>query len=85
MDTNIKQTFIKRIVMIKYIGTLCLSVFLGSQLGTAQTKTNTNLYVKESIYDTASFPSCHASTIAETPAGLIAAWFGGTDEKNPDV
>jgi predicted neuraminidase len=31
------------------------------------------------------FPSCHASTIAEIPGGLIAAWFGGTAEKNPDV
>ena len=32
-----------------------------------------------------SFPSCHASTIAETKDGLIAAWFGGTAEKDPDV
>ena len=31
------------------------------------------------------FPSCHASTIVETNNGLIAAWFGGTAEKNPDV
>ena len=31
------------------------------------------------------FPSCHASTIAETSEGLIAAWFGGTAESNPDV
>jgi len=31
------------------------------------------------------FPSCHASTIAETNTGLIAAWFGGTKEKDPDV
>ena len=30
-------------------------------------------------------PECHASTIAETPAGLVAAWFGGKHEKNPDV
>ncbi|OPZ10985.1 MAG: hypothetical protein BWZ10_02269 [candidate division BRC1 bacterium ADurb.BinA364] len=30
-------------------------------------------------------PQCHASTIAETPSGLVAAWFGGTREKNPDV
>jgi predicted neuraminidase len=40
---------------------------------------------QEFIYDTASFPSCHASTIAETPNGLIAAWFGGTHEKHNDV
>ena len=37
------------------------------------------------IYDTAPFPSCHASTIEETPTGIVAAWFGGTAEKNPDV
>jgi predicted neuraminidase len=30
-------------------------------------------------------PQCHASTLAETPAGLVAAWFGGTEEKHPDV
>jgi predicted neuraminidase len=38
----------------------------------------------EFIYETAPFPSCHASTIVETPAGLVAAWFGGTAERNPD-
>ena len=30
-------------------------------------------------------PECHASTIAETPTGLVAAWFGGKHENNPDV
>ena len=30
-------------------------------------------------------PQCHASTLAETREGLIAAWFGGTHEKHPDV
>jgi predicted neuraminidase len=30
-------------------------------------------------------PSCHASTIAETKSGLVAAWFGGTEERNPNV
>lgn len=30
-------------------------------------------------------PQCHASTIEETSEGLIAAWFGGKHEKNPDV
>jgi predicted neuraminidase len=39
----------------------------------------------EFIYEEAPFPSCHASTIEETQNGLIAAWFGGTHEKNPDV
>jgi len=37
------------------------------------------------IYETAPFPSCHASTLAETPQGLVAAWFGGTAENRPDV
>ena len=37
------------------------------------------------IYENAPFPECHASTIVETPAGLVAAWFGGTKEKHPDV
>lgn len=37
------------------------------------------------IYDKAPFPQCHASTICETPRGLVAAWFGGTREKHPDV
>ncbi len=39
----------------------------------------------EFIFNTAPFPSCHASTIVETPSGLVAAWFGGTAERNPDV
>lgn len=37
------------------------------------------------LYDTASFPSCHAGTLAETPEGLVAAYFGGTHERHPDV
>lgn len=30
-------------------------------------------------------PQCHASTVVETPSGLVAAWFGGKHENNPDV
>ena len=37
------------------------------------------------VFTDAPFPSAHASTIVETPTGLIAAWFAGTREKHPDV
>ena len=30
-------------------------------------------------------PECHASTLVETSSGIVAAWFGGTHEKNKDV
>lgn len=30
-------------------------------------------------------PQCHASTIVETPAGMVVAFFAGTHERNPDV
>lgn len=39
----------------------------------------------EFVFEKAPFAQCHASTIAYTPRGLVAAWFGGTREKHPDV
>ncbi len=39
----------------------------------------------EFIHDTGPYPQIHATTIVETPAGLVSAWFGGTHERNPDV
>lgn len=37
------------------------------------------------VFDPAPHPQCHASTLEETEQGLVAAWFGGTREGNPDV
>ena len=39
----------------------------------------------EFIFERASFPESHSATIAETPEGLITAWFGGTKEGYKDV
>jgi predicted neuraminidase len=43
------------------------------------------IVASEFVYDTAPFPSAHASTIAATAEGLVAAWFGGTREGARDV
>ena len=48
-------------------------------------KWKNGILVDEFIYTEAPFPEAHAATIAETPGGLIAAWFGGTKEGNKDV
>jgi alpha-L-fucosidase len=39
----------------------------------------------EIIKEPTTVPSAHASTIVETNDGLLAAWFGGTYERHPDV
>jgi len=45
-----------------------------------------SIRLSEFIYEQAPYPECHASTIVETgPGRLVAAWFGGTKEKAPDV
>ena len=55
---------------------------IGSSLTFAQ---QPGLVKSEFIFETAPFPSCHASTIVESKGVLLCAWFGGTAERNPDV
>jgi predicted neuraminidase len=44
-----------------------------------------SLVTRGYLYEKAPFIECHASTLAYTPKGLVAAWFGGTKEANKDV
>jgi len=65
---------------------LCLASLLSLFAASCATaKADSAIVKSEFIFETAPFPSCHASTIAETKSGLVAAWFGGTAERNPDV
>ncbi len=43
------------------------------------------ILAREFIVSSPSFASSHASTIEETPSGLVAAWFGGSREGAADV
>lgn len=64
-----------------------LSIIFYSVIG-SDPFTGGNCIVKsEFIYQPGdvAFPSCHASTLIENRNGLMASWFGGTAEKNPDV
>ncbi len=59
---------------------------LGAGTVSAQTKPwKKGILVDEFVYESAPFPQAHSATIAETPAGLVTAFFGGTKERNPDV
>lgn len=58
---------------------------LGSSSRAVEIEKQPGYVLGEFIYEEAPFPSCHASTLAETSRGLVAAWFGGTGEKDPDV
>ena len=51
---------------------------VGSLVGMSGVTQAQSAVVKaEFIFETAPFPACHASTIAEAKNGLAAAWFGG--------
>jgi predicted neuraminidase len=64
---------------------LCTAGSLAAQDKAQDLGAQPGVVLREFVYETAPFPECHASTIAETQGGLVAAWFGGTEEKAPDV
>lgn len=64
------------------IGFICLVV---SSVVAQSQKWKDGLLLDEFVFETVPFPESHAATIAQTPKGLAAAWFGGTKERNPDV
>lgn len=46
---------------------------------------NAAIISDEFLYEKASFPECHGATIVELKNGdLVASFFGGTKERNPD-
>src|SRR5262245_33607448 len=66
--------------------TAAVALLLGAvATSVAEDKKPPGLVRVEFIYEKAPFPQCHASTMAEVPGGLVAAWFGGTYEKHRDV
>lgn len=73
-----------------YISILFISFFLNgcgqsSENKAVKTDNNSAVVLSSFIFEKAPFASCHASTIAETKHGLVSAWFGGSNESNPDV
>ncbi|MES2647024.1 MAG: sialidase family protein [Bacteroidota bacterium] len=69
---------------IKWLTSL-LATLIAINLSAQTPPFKSGIIEDEFIYDVAPFPECHAVTIAETPKGLITAFFGGTKERNPDV
>jgi predicted neuraminidase len=71
--------------MKKLQALIAISFLLAAHPLAAQPGDDPAIQKVEFIYDSGPYPQIHASTIVETPSGLVAAWFGGTYEKHPDV
>lgn len=74
-----------RIKIVFLLGVISILAFSASAQNLLSGKIRAKVLASGFIYEKASFAECHASTIVETDNGLLAAWFGGTHEKHPDV
>jgi predicted neuraminidase len=74
--------FMKSIIIV-----LILFIFSFIQTTSGQFKGDECIVKSEFIFllEDVPFPSCHASTIVQSGDSLLAAWFGGTAERNQDV
>ncbi|MGE4586475.1 MAG: exo-alpha-sialidase [Mangrovibacterium sp.] len=70
----------KRIILV-----LLVSGLWGCVTDGVENRWKTGIVEEQFLYEEDVYPSCHAGTLAETPEGLVAAWFGGTRERHPDV
>jgi predicted neuraminidase len=71
--------------MKKIIAVLMVMLAVSGSYAQQKNPWRDGIITDEFIYEKAPYPECHASTIAQTDKGLVAAWFGGTKERNPDV
>jgi predicted neuraminidase len=72
-------------IFAKCLRSLSVGLCLASTSHMNAANAQPGLLKSEFIFETAPFPECHASTIVEGEGGLVAAWFGGTHERHPDV
>ena len=73
-----------RVGILIFAGCVLSSAMSSSACGAPSTP-NAGMVSSEFIFESAPFPSCHASSLAEVKSGLVAVWFGGTRERAPDV
>ena len=64
---------------------LYLCALLSLQSCVAPTANQAGIINSGFLFESAPFPSVHASTLVEADSGLLVAWFGGTAEGNDDV
>lgn len=74
------------LTLLMVAGLLCSTAAAQKNESTERRAPRPGLVKSEFIYDTAPFPSCHASTLAQLKGGgLVVAFFGGSDEGEKDV